>query len=94
MATEEYQERENWLENFINERCVREPNARAGARDLYNEYRRWAQDGGEYVRKETDFSTAMEAAGFEKITPKNKRTWLGLRLDLSAQFGNPYAATG
>lgn len=94
MATEEYQNRENWLENFINERCIKEPNARVGARDLYDEYKQWAQGAGEWARRETDFSTAMEAAGYQKITPKNKRTWLGLRLDLSAQFGNPYTATG
>lgn len=94
LATEEYQNRENWLENFIDERCVREPNARVGARALYDEYKRWAQDGGEYVRRETDFSTAMEAAGYSRIKPKNKSTWVGLRIDLPAQFGNPYAATG
>lgn len=94
MATEEYQDRENWLENFINERCVREPNARVGARDLYNEYRRWAQDAGEYVRRETDFATAMEAAGYQKITPRNKRTWVGLRTDFAGQFGGPYSTTG
>lgn len=93
MATEEYQDRENWLENFINERCVREPNARVGARDLYNEYKRWAQDAGEYVRRETDFSAAMEAAGYQKIQPKNKKTWVGVRPDYSGQFGNAYAAT-
>lgn len=94
MATEEYQNRENWLENFIDERCIKEPNARVGARALYDEYKRWAQDAGEYVRREADFSTAMEAAGYQKITPKNKRTWTGLRVDLSGQFGNPYTATG
>lgn len=94
MATEEYQNRENWLENFIDERCVREPNACVGARALYDEYKRWAQDAGEYVRRETDFSTAMEAAGYQKITPKNKRTWVGVRVDLASQFGNPYTTAG
>ena len=94
MATEEYQNRENWLENFIDERCIKEPNARVGARTLYDEYKRWAQDAGEYVRRETDFSTAMEAAGYQKITPQNKRTWIGLKVDLAGQFGSPYTATG
>lgn len=42
MATEEYQNRENWLENFIDERCVREPNARVGARALYANHHREA----------------------------------------------------
>lgn len=94
MATEEYQNRENWLENFIDERCIREPNARVGARALYNEYKQWAQDAGEYVRKETDFSTAMAAAGYRKIQPKGKFHYVGVKIDLSAQFGSPYSVTG
>lgn len=93
-ATEEYQNRENWLENFIDERCIREPNARVGARALYNEYKRWAQDGGEYVRRETDFATAMEAAGFRRIQPKGKFHYVGVKIDLSAQFGSPYTGAG
>lgn len=92
-ATEAYREREDWLTNFINERCIREPNARVGAADLYREYREWAESTGEFVRRLNDFDTTMEAAGFQKIRPKNRKAWLGLRLDLEAKFGNPYAAT-
>lgn len=90
-ATEEYRGRENWLENFIEERCIREPNARVGARDLYLEYRDWANDVGDYVRRENDFAAAMETAGFQKMRPKNRKTWLGLRLDFGVKFGKPYA---
>lgn len=93
-ATEAYREREDWLNNFINERCIRDSNAREGARSLYLEYKAWAQDAGDYVRRESDFSTAMEAAGFQRVTPKNKRTWVGLRIDLEAKSGIPCAATG
>lgn len=91
-ATEEYRQRENWLENFIDERCIREPNARIGARELYQEYREWAEETGEYVRRENDFAVAMETAGYQKIAPKNKRTWVGLRLDLEVKFSNRCAA--
>ena len=86
-ATEEYRQREDWLTNFINERCIREPNAREGARALYLEYKAWAQDGGEYVRRENDFAVAMEAAGFQQITPKNRKTWTGLRIDRTVAYG-------
>ena len=92
-ATEAYRARENWLDSFINERCIREPNARVGAADLYREYREWAESTGDYVRRLNDFTTTMEAAGFQNIRPKNKSTWVGLRIDLEAKFGNPYAAT-
>lgn len=92
-ATEAYQDRENWLENFIDDRCIREPGARIGARELYLEYKDWATGAGEYVRREKDFAEAMGKAGYQKITPKNKRAWLGLRVNLSERYGNPWATT-
>lgn len=93
-ATEAYREREDWLTNFINERCIREPNARVGASDLYREYREWAESTGDYVRRLNDFDTTMESAGFQKIRPKNKSTWIGLRIDMEAKNGNHWGATG
>lgn len=92
-ATEEYRQREDWLTNFINERCVREPNARVGAAELYREYREWAETTGDYIRRLNDFDAGMESAGYQKIRPKNKKSWLGLKIDLEAKFGSPYAAT-
>ena len=93
-ATEAYRQREDWLTNFINERCVREPNARVGAAELYEVYKAWAESTGDYVRRLNDFTTAMEGAGFQNIRPKNKSTWIGLRLDVGADFRNHWAATG
>lgn len=92
-ATEAYRGRENWLERFIDECCVREPGARAGARDLYNRFKDWAQDTGEYMHRETDFADAMERAGYQKITPKNRKTWIGLRLQTFYGAGNRWGAT-
>ncbi len=92
-ATEEYRQREDWLTNFINERCVREPNAREGARALYLEYKAWAQDGGEFVRRENDFAVAMEAAGFQKLKMKGKFHYAGLKIDFSSKLQSPYAAS-
>ena len=94
MATEEYRSRENWLERFISERCIRDPNARVGARELYTEYKTWAQDTGEYTRRENDFAEAMEKAGYQKVKPKGKFHYAGLRLDLAGIYGNPCAARG
>lgn len=92
-ATEKYRDRENWLENFMQERCIKGPEARCGARDLYLEYRDWAVEAGEYVRRENDFAAALEAAGYQKIAPKNKRTWLGLRLQNGYEVTNRWGAT-
>lgn len=79
-ATEEYRQREDWLNNFLAERCLREANARTGARDLYLAYKSWAQDNGEYVRRESDFSNAMTAAGFQKVKPQGRYSYVGVRV--------------
>ena len=91
-ATEEYRQREDWLTNFINERCIRDPNAREGARALYLEYKAWAQDGGEFVRRESDFAAAMEKAELRKVTIRGKPHYYGLRIDRGAYCQNPYNA--
>lgn len=91
-ATEEYREREDWLNNFINERCIKDPNGRAQSSVLYETYREWAIANGEYARRLNDFVAAMEVAGYKKIAPKNRKFWLGIRVDLEAKVGNPYAA--
>ena len=91
-ATEEYRQREDWLTNFINERCIRDPNAREGARALYLEYKAWAQGGGEFVRRESDFAAAMEKAELRKVTIRGKPHYYGLRIDRGAYCQNPYHA--
>lgn len=93
MVTEQYRSRENWLERFIDERCIREPNARVGARELYTEYKTWAQEAGEFVNRENDFSDAMEKAGYQKIKPKGKYHYIGVRPDYASMYGNRCATT-
>lgn len=93
-ATEEYRQREDWLSGFINERCIREPNAREGARALYLAYKEWAQDAGEYVRRENDFADAMGKAGYNKGKINGKPHYYGVRIDYSAEYGTPYSTRG
>ena len=79
-VTESYRGQEDWLSNFITECCTMGADRRTGAAELYQEYRAWAQRSGDYVRRLPDFNTAMEAAGFHKIAPGNRKTWVGLSL--------------
>ena len=80
-ATEEYRSRENWLENFIDDCCERAEGARTGARELYLAYKEWAQNAGErYIRSEKELSYELDRLGYIRITPKNKKTWLGIAL--------------
>ena len=79
-VTEAYRGQEDWLSCFISECCLRETDARIGAAELYQAYRAWAERSGDYVRRLPDFNAAMEAAGFQKVAPKNRKTWVGLSL--------------
>lgn len=92
-ATEEYRAQENWVENFISDRCIRDSGARIGARTLYLEYKAWAEENGEYIRRERDFSAALENAGYQKIKPKGTFNYIGLRINYSEKYGNPCAAS-
>lgn len=86
-ATEAYRQREDWLANFINEHCAKDPNAREGVRALYLAYRVWAEESGEYVRRENDFAEAMAKAEYRKVQSKGKSSYVGLRVDSPAIFG-------
>lgn len=86
-ATEAYREREDWLNNFIDERCIREANARESARALYLDYKEWAEGAGEFVYREREFSAAMATAGFRKNKTNGRFIYIGLRIDPSVKYG-------
>lgn len=79
-ATEAYRERENWLEGFIDERCVREPNAQTAAHELYKSYKDWTTDTGEYTHSDRDFAAEMEKLGFWRKKRNSSNVYIGLRL--------------
>ena len=93
-ATEAYRAREDWLTNFLSDRCIREPNARAKTGELYTAYKEWAESNGEFVRRGNDFTAAMEAAGFYTTKSRGYKTWIGVRVDMAQTYGNRWGASG
>lgn len=91
--TDAYRAREDWLSNFINERCIKDPNARVRTGELYSAYREWAESVGDYVRRGNDFTAAMEATGYHYTTSKGYKYWHGLRVDVAETYRSRYAAT-
>lgn len=81
---------ENWLENFVSDRCIWEPGARVGARELYEEYKAWSNDVMEkYIRSEKEFSAEMERLGIIKKKSHGVNTYFGLRICFSKNRSNP-----
>ena len=80
-ATYDYRSRENWLENFLSECCIKETGAHVGARELYDAYKAWSEALKDYTRSEKDFSAEMEKLGISKRKSHGINTYFGLRLN-------------
>jgi len=65
-ATEEYFEAEDALGRWLDERCVREPNAKSLTAELFNDWRQWAEASGEFVGAQRRFSDLLITRGLEK----------------------------
>lgn len=79
-AIEHYKESNDWLSYFLSERCELDPAFVAKSSEVYNEYRIFCTQVGEYTRSTTDFYTALETVGFERYRDRKGRYIKGLRL--------------
>ena len=75
-----YREGNDWLGNFINECCEADKSYQAKSGDLYNRYREYCNENGEYTRSTSDFYAALEQAGFKKTRTHSARYIMGLQL--------------
>lgn len=85
-AIDEYREQNNWFGHFLEDRCEVGEEFKVSSSELYQEYRAYCLDTGEYVRNTGDFYSALERAGFERVMFERKRFIRGLRL--SGDFMN------
>nr|WP_279196650.1 phage/plasmid primase, P4 family [Ralstonia mannitolilytica] len=65
-ATEEYFEAEDALGRWLDERCVREPNAKSLTAELFNDWKQWAEAAGEFIGAQRRFSDLLITRGLEK----------------------------
>ena len=79
-AIDDYRSQNDWFGNFLDEKCEVGSVYRESSSALYQAYRNHCMDSNEYVRSTADFYTAMDGAGFRRISAKGKRYFAGLRL--------------
>lgn len=65
-AIEEYREDNDWLGHFISDACEVGPDFTAKSGELYQKYRAYSIQNGEYTRSTTDFYAAIEKAGYRR----------------------------
>lgn len=79
-AIDDYRNQNDWFGNFLDEKCEVGDTYRESSSALYQSYRNYCMDTNEYVRSTADFYTAMDGAGFRRISAKGKRYFAGVRL--------------
>lgn len=79
-AIKHYKESNDWLGNFLDECCELDSSYIAKSSEVYNEYRIFCTQVGEFTRSTTDFYTALESVGFERYRDRKGRYIKGLRL--------------
>ncbi len=65
-ATEEYFEAEDALGRWLDERCVREANAKTLTAELFNDWKQWAEAAGEFAGSQKRFADLLLIRGVEK----------------------------
>lgn len=66
-VTAQYKGEMDILGSWITECCVEDGEARGKAMELYNSYKKWAMENGEYVMPQSKFKTKMVERGFERL---------------------------
>ena len=79
-AIQKYKENNDWLSHFLEDYCEIDPSYEAKSGEVYNTYRSYCNQMGEYARSTTDFYTAIEAADFTRRKTKKGMLIHGFRL--------------
>ena len=79
-AIQKYKENNDWLSHFLEDCCEIDPSYETKSGEVYNTYRSYCNQMGEYARSTTDFYTAIEAADFTRHKTKKGMLIRGFRL--------------
>ena len=85
-AIKAYREENDWLGHFIEECCDVDPAFTEKSGELYQKYREYAANNGEFTRQNGDFNSALENAGFSKRKTKKGAFFYGLKLKEGQDF--------
>src|SRR5690606_16813216 len=74
----------DFLNNFLKDVCVVDPNGRVPVKVLAEAYKQWCEDQGEEPAQGRTFNRMMEERGFVRkqawVDRKNGKAWIGIRL--------------
>jgi P4 family phage/plasmid primase-like protien len=79
-AIEAYRQQNDWLNNYLSERCEVDKTYKQKSGELYSDYRAYCVSTGDYARSAPDFNAAVENAGFVTKKTKTGAFVYGMRL--------------
>ena len=85
-AIDAYREDNNWMGQFLDDCCDRGEELTEKSGELYQTYRSYCIQVGEYIRSTTDFYAALEGAGFHKRRSSKGMMVYGLKLKEGQDF--------
>lgn len=91
-ATREYEAEQDTFSMFLDEKCVRAPNARALSLALYREHKAWAEQYGESPVSHKTFASLMSERGFAKTKTMKGALYSGVGLRTEEHYDMPNGA--
>jgi putative DNA primase/helicase len=91
-ATREYESEQDTFSMFLEEKCMRAPNAQALSLALYREYKTWAEEHGETPASHRTFASLMGERGFAKAKTMRGALYSGVGLRTEDHYDTPRAA--
>lgn len=85
-AVDKYREDNDWLGDFIYEKCDVDKALIQKSGELYQAYRAYCAANGEYTRSTTDFYTALEKAGYRRRKISKGMMVYGIKLKEGQEF--------
>ena len=85
-AVEKYREDNDWLGQFLEDHCEIDPSFTERSGKLYQQYRVFCLQSGEYIRSTTDFYGNLEKAGFFRHRTRDGSFVRGLKLKEGQDF--------
>ncbi|MGO8840780.1 MAG: phage/plasmid primase, P4 family [Methyloceanibacter sp.] len=79
-ATADYLDSQDALGTWIEDCCVRDPQAFQSTGDLFSSYRSWAEKAGEHVGGEKGFRQKLQERGFNPLRTELARGFTGLAI--------------
>jgi P4 family phage/plasmid primase-like protien len=85
-AIQAYREDNDWLGQFLEECCEVDPSYKEKSGEIYQAYRAYCIQNGEYIRSTSDFYSSMDKAGYNRIRKNTGVQVVGLRLKEGQDF--------